>query len=155
MEQQHSDQQNTVSRRLVNLFLGLGFVGTMGGFMGTALAYLLPLRGAFGAAGFISGRQGPLIADEIGEDQGVVGRSHLGKILIIRKNDRLIGLQATCTHLGCTVAWNGATQQIECPCHGARYTIHGQVLRGPARDPLEQIELVASDQGIRLAPLKT
>ncbi len=150
MEQQGSEPREAVSRRLVNLLLGLGFVGTLSGFSGMALAYLLPARGAATASGFIVGREGVLHPDAIAEDQGVVGRSRAGKILVIRKDDRLVGLQATCTHLGCTVAWNRASQQVECPCHGACFNIRGEVLRGPARDSLEQVELAASDQGIQL-----
>jgi cytochrome b6-f complex iron-sulfur subunit len=151
MDQQCDESRNKVSRRFVNLFLGLGFVSTLSGFAGTALAYLLPGKGMGAASNFIAGRDGVIHSDAIGEDQGVVGRSRLGKILVIRKGAELVGLQATCTHLGCTVAWDSAAQQVACPCHGARYDIQGQVLRGPAREPLAQIELVASAQGVQLA----
>ncbi|RYZ19791.1 MAG: hypothetical protein EOO10_23930, partial [Chitinophagaceae bacterium] len=37
--------------------------------------------------------------------------------------------------------WNQAEKTWDCPCHGARYDINGDVLTGPARRSLEKIEL--------------
>jgi glycine/D-amino acid oxidase-like deaminating enzyme/nitrite reductase/ring-hydroxylating ferredoxin subunit len=46
-----------------------------------------------------------------------------------------------CTHVKCSVAWNAAEKSWDCPCHGARYSIDGEVLTGPASRDLEKIEL--------------
>ncbi len=43
-------------------------------------------------------------------------------------------ISAICTHLGCTV--RPAAAQLECPCHGSRFTSRGEVLNGPAAAPL-------------------
>lgn len=53
----------------------------------------------------------------------------------------LHAVNPTCTHMKCSVAWNAAEKSWDCPCHGARYSIEGEVLNGPADANLELIEL--------------
>ncbi|HUR49545.1 MAG TPA: FAD-dependent oxidoreductase [Acidimicrobiales bacterium] len=42
-----------------------------------------------------------------------------------------------CTHVGCLVAFNPAETTWDCPCHGSRYTVEGEVIEGPALRNLE------------------
>ncbi|MGZ3427215.1 MAG: QcrA and Rieske domain-containing protein, partial [Polyangia bacterium] len=44
----------------------------------------------------------------------------------------VIALDAKCTHLGCTVAWNAQNRDFECPCHGSTFATDGSVQVGPA-----------------------
>ena len=50
-------------------------------------------------------------------------------------------LNPSCTHLHCSVAWNNAEKSWDCPCHGARYSLDGEVLTGPASKDLEVYKL--------------
>ncbi|WP_225755719.1 FAD-dependent oxidoreductase [Actinotalea sp. Marseille-Q4924] len=50
----------------------------------------------------------------------------------------LHAVSARCTHLGCLVGFNDAERAWECPCHGSRFGIDGEVLQGPANRPLER-----------------
>lgn len=45
-------------------------------------------------------------------------------------------VNTTCTHMGCELNWNGAELSWDCPCHGSRFTIDGDVIDGPAVSPL-------------------
>jgi glycine/D-amino acid oxidase-like deaminating enzyme/nitrite reductase/ring-hydroxylating ferredoxin subunit len=49
----------------------------------------------------------------------------------------LHAVSATCTHLGCIVAWNEAEKSWDCPCHGSRFDPDGRVLHGPAVKDLQ------------------
>jgi Rieske Fe-S protein len=51
----------------------------------------------------------------------------------------LHAVSATCTHLGCTVEWNASEDSWDCPCHGSRFSVNGDVLHGPAVRPLPPI----------------
>jgi len=53
----------------------------------------------------------------------------------------LHAINPVCTHLKCEVKWNSAEHSWDCPCHGARYDIDGNVLTGPADMPLEKVDL--------------
>lgn len=50
-------------------------------------------------------------------------------------------LSPVCTHAGCIVSWNKAEKSWDCPCHGARFDIEGNVLTGPASKELKKIHL--------------
>lgn len=50
-------------------------------------------------------------------------------------------VKPVCTHLGCDVVFNDAECSWDCPCHGSRYTPKGDVIEGPAYEPLEKIEI--------------
>jgi Rieske Fe-S protein len=66
-----------------------------------------------------------------------------GKSLALYKNEagKVFALNPVCTHAKCIVGWNRAEQSWDCPCHGARYDINGNVLTGPARKGLEVVAL--------------
>jgi menaquinol-cytochrome c reductase iron-sulfur subunit len=51
----------------------------------------------------------------------------------------LLALTNRCTHLGCGVDWNSATQQFKCPCHGGTFDAQGRVLEGPPPQPLARL----------------
>jgi Rieske Fe-S protein len=65
-------------------------------------------------------------------NQTAVYRDLLGEIHAV---------SARCPHLGCIVSWNPVETSWDCPCHGSRFTVDGEVLQGPAVRDLEKKEL--------------
>ena len=46
-----------------------------------------------------------------------------------------------CTHMGCTIAFNPDDKTWDCACHGSRFDLSGNVLKGPAKTPLNAVNL--------------
>ncbi len=67
-------------------------------------------------------------------------------VFLIRTSDTVVtALDSTCTHLGCRVSWDAASQELVCPCHGGRYDRTGAVTAGPPPAPLTAFETRISD----------
>lgn len=67
-----------------------------------------------------------------------------GKVLVIRdpaNTEQLIAVNPTCTHAGCTVAWESDQQKFICPCHDSEFSSNGKLLQGPATEPLVNYEV--------------
>jgi cytochrome b6-f complex iron-sulfur subunit len=48
-----------------------------------------------------------------------------------------LALSRKCTHLGCTVPWDGDGGRFVCPCHSSAFDITGEVLSPPAPRALD------------------
>jgi Rieske Fe-S protein len=67
------------------------------------------------------------------------------RLFIVSKDEGLIAMSATCTHLGCAVVkieWG-----YQCPCHGSRFDSSGRVLAGPAPGPLSWFKILQAPDG--------
>jgi thiosulfate dehydrogenase [quinone] large subunit len=57
-----------------------------------------------------------------------------------------VSFDAICTHQGCPVEYSGSV--FQCPCHGAQFDARtGQVVRGPATQPLAPITIHEGPDG--------
>jgi thiosulfate dehydrogenase [quinone] large subunit len=64
-------------------------------------------------------------------------------VLVRLSETRYVAYDATCTHEGCPVDYAPEEEHLICPCHGAIFdpARQGQVLEGPATQPLLQLPL--------------
>lgn len=51
----------------------------------------------------------------------------------------------TCTHLGCRLNFKEKEGYLECPCHQSRFTLRGEVLHGPAKEPLARYDVETAE----------
>ncbi len=60
---------------------------------------------------------------------------------------QVVAFSAICTHQGCVVAPAG--DEFHCPCHGSKFeAATGDVIQGPAREPLPPIPVAVSGDRI-------
>ena len=78
--------------------------------------------------------------DEVKSGEGKIVQLNGKKIAAFRDGaGALHCLSPVCTHMKCDVAFNDAEKTWDCPCHGSRFTTDGEVLNGPAREPLAKV----------------
>ncbi|HZK01427.1 MAG TPA: FAD-dependent oxidoreductase [Anaerovoracaceae bacterium] len=51
------------------------------------------------------------------------------------ENNKLHIVPTKCSHMGCQLSWNPEEKSWDCPCHGSRFDIDGNVISGPAIKP--------------------
>jgi len=120
-----------------------------------ALFGLSGLLGLGGLARFFSYQpdQGPPTEFDLGEAVNFPVGSQMLRLdipaVIYNNGGVYIAYSLVCTHLGCTVEED--SQGFVCPCHGSRYNKDGEVLAGPAKEPLRQLRVeVMEDNTLRL-----
>lgn len=75
--------------------------------------------------------------EAIGRGEGGVVTRGDEKLAVWRDDaGELHAVSAACTHMGCTVTWNNADRTWDCPCHGSIFQADGDVIHGPAIEPL-------------------
>jgi nitrite reductase/ring-hydroxylating ferredoxin subunit len=73
------------------------------------------------------------------------------RIAIAKVGDGFYAFGDTCTHQGCSLADGKLTgTTVTCPCHGSEFNVtNGDVLHGPAREPVRSYPLRVEDGVIR------
>ncbi len=91
------------------------------------------------AAHLISGylSRKPKSFDELEPGQAAIMKIDGDNVAAFRDEDgRVHAVSAVCTHMGCILGWNENDRTWDCPCHGSRFELDGEVIHGPAAQPL-------------------
>ena len=59
------------------------------------------------------------------------------KSLVANVNGTFVALTSVCTHSGCFDSWAFSNNRFTCTCHNSIFNSAGQVLQGPATQPLQ------------------
>ena len=65
--------------------------------------------------------------------------------VLVHSQQGFSALSLVCTHLGCTVESNATG--FECPCHGSRYDLDGNLTNGPATHALDSLRVEQTPEG--------
>ena len=112
-----------------------------GGLLFTALAFLrslVPSHVTGASQALLIGRPGDYATGmvKVFADDGVI---------VFCDKRGLHAMSLTCTHLGCAVHFD--RRGFHCPCHGSRYRLDGQVVKGPAPRALPWFRIVRLPNG--------
>jgi Rieske Fe-S protein len=87
--------------------------------------------------GAVLGRVHPVV--DVAPDEGrIVGRLGDQSAVYRDPQGEVDAISARCTNLGCIVSWNPAETSPECPCHGSRFSLDGEVIQSLAMRNLEK-----------------
>jgi Rieske Fe-S protein len=88
---------------------------------------------------WLGGAEGKSL-QELKKGQGKILSLEGKKVAAYRDEQGAVCLcSPVCTHLKCIVGWNEAESTWDCPCHGSRFKPTGEVISGPAEEPLEKL----------------
>jgi nitrite reductase/ring-hydroxylating ferredoxin subunit len=76
---------------------------------------------------------------------------------LVRRGGEFRAISRICTHMQCTLNFAQAQQDLVCPCHGARFDMHGNLISGPgnsyypvALPPLHKIEVRVNGEAVEV-----
>lgn len=73
------------------------------------------------------------------------------RVLVVAGAEKVAVFSSACPHLGCRINQTEG-DEIVCPCHGSRFNLRGELLRGPARQGLQPLpfEVDRANAAIRI-----
>lgn len=132
-------------RNFLDIFFGGSLLATIVAFVYPVVRYVLPSKRT-------SVIENSIAAAKVGElppnAAKVFKFGSAPAVLINTAEGTLVALSAICTHLTCTVRYDGETGTLFCPCHNGRFDLSGNVLSGPPPRPLETFAVEISGPDI-------
>jgi 3-phenylpropionate/trans-cinnamate dioxygenase ferredoxin subunit len=93
-------------------------------------------------------------ADDVPDESAAVLEVNGKEIALVRTGGQFYALQNECTHANYPIGEGDLVGEnvIECPGHGSTFNIvTGEVISGPADEPLESYEVQVVDGMVRVA----
>ena len=80
----------------------------------------------------------PDTLEDVANDEGKIIEYEGQKVGVYKNQDgKCFFIKPVCAHLGCELSFNNIEKTWDCPCHGSRYDIYGNVITEPAIKNLE------------------
>jgi cytochrome b6-f complex iron-sulfur subunit len=138
MDPQELARIQPARRRLVELLLGGGVLGSIIAFVYPVLRYLIPPPVVdLGVDEVIASKVGDLKPN----GSKIFRFGSRPALLLMTADGEYRALSAVCTHLSCTVQYRNDLHQVWCPCHNGLYDVYGRNISGPPPRPLEAFQV--------------
>lgn len=86
-------------------------------------------------------KDSPDTLDDVKNGEGKIVEINGKKVGVYKdEKGKCYFIKPVCAHLGCELSFNNLEKTWDCPCHGSRYDIYGNVITEPAIENLEKIE---------------
>lgn len=132
-------------RNFLDIFFGGSLLATIAAFLYPVVRYVLPSK----RTGVTQNSVAAAKVDELPPNAAKVFKfGSSPAILVNTAEGSLVAFSAVCTHLTCTVRYDGDTETLFCPCHNGRFDLSGNVLSGPPPRPLETYSVEVSGPDI-------
>jgi cytochrome b6-f complex iron-sulfur subunit len=131
-------------RNFVNYLLGGSLLATVAAFLYPVIRYILPPP----QSEAIQKRVAAAKVGELAPNSSKIFKFGASPAVLVNTAEgQLMALTAVCTHLTCTVRYEGDSGTLFCPCHNGRFDLAGNVISGPPPAPLEtfKVEVVGED----------
>jgi len=91
--------------------------------------------------------------DNLGDDEMLAFDVHGTEIAVANVGGEFHAFDDTCTHLGCSLAEGDLEETtVICACHGSEFDVRsGEVLQGPAREPVGTYETRVEGGNLEIA----
>lgn len=123
-------------RRFLDMLLAGQFLALFAAIVYPLLRYLFPSASADQDPAEV--KVGP--ASELEPGNARLVRLGARPVLVLKtKEGEVRALNATCSHLHCTVQFRKDAGDIWCACHDGRYDLQGKNIAGPPPRPLERL----------------
>lgn len=132
-------------RNFLDIFFGGSLLATIAAFVYPVVRYVLPSK----RTGAVQNSVAAAKAGELPPNAAKIFKfGSAPAVLVNTAEGTLVALSAICTHLTCTVRYDGETGTLFCPCHNGRFDLSGNVLSGPPPRPLETYTVEVSGPDI-------
>ena len=128
-----------ISRRVfLQTVLKGGVLALFGATVYPLVRYLSPPRGVESSVSSVVAAK----AGELAANTAKIFRfGNRPGLLIHTSQGELKAFSAVCTHLNCTVQYDGEAEVIWCACHNGKFDLTGRVISGPPPKPLEAYQV--------------
>jgi cytochrome b6-f complex iron-sulfur subunit len=130
-------------RRILNLFLTILGLTTVGSFVYPLVRFLAPVGGKADTKR-INLKKSEIPVGTAKE----IPLNNTPTIIINLPDKGFVALSRVCTHLGCLVEYDKMKNKLICPCHGALFDLEGKVISGPPPRPLSKFPIKVENDSI-------